>query len=584
MKLSLKFALITALLLFATSAVSAWVLIQHQEKAMQDEVRQRALTVLSFGEACRAYTNKQLRPKINNLVKKHQEEMVFEAQSATFVARGTFEELRQRLPEYSFREASLNPLNLVNRASPEEERLIRQFAVDPELKEVTGFAQRYGREYFYVARPIRVEKRCLECHHSPETAPPDVVARYGSQHGYGWKEGEANSALLVSVPSQDIREQQVAIVWKVGGTFAGAGVILFGAIYFLFEFLVNRRLRRAAAVMGQVAAGGSADARLDDKNRDELGVLAEAFNSMSGTLHQSQVGLEERVRARTVELARANEKLEEEARARQRVDGEAQRARAMAEAADNAKSQFLARTSQQVRGPLHEVLRSLDRLQKSNPGGTPPEAVQQAAASANAALTLIDDLNDFAQLEVGNLQVSLVEFDLRHILERAVKGPAARAATKGIKLSTDLGPDTPLLLSGDPLRLRQVLFSLVDNAVKFTSRGEVKVRVAVEGRVERSVRLRFDVSDTGIGIPGWKKEALFEPDTDEEGREAGGIGLGLRLGSRLVELMGGRLQVESQLGQGSAFFFTLPFTVVTQPRQRLSHQGVVSPSGLRQKV
>src|SRR5262249_17822516 len=158
--------------------------------------------------------------------------------------------------------------------------------------------------YFYVARPIRVEKRCLECHHSPETAPADVVARYGSQHGYGWKEGEANSAILVSVPSQDVREQQAAMMGKVGATFPGAGGLPFGAIFFLFEFLTNRRLRRAAAVMEQVAAGRAVDARLEDRGRDELGVLADAFNSMATTLHHSRVGLEERVTERTAELAR----------------------------------------------------------------------------------------------------------------------------------------------------------------------------------------------------------------------------------------------------------------------------------------
>jgi hypothetical protein len=194
MKLPAKTPAVLVLLFAATVVAASWLLARQQETAVQAGVVERARAVLSFGEACRGYARETLSP----VVRQHTDRLIFEANSATFVARGTFEALRKRMPEYPFREASLNPLNPANQADAEEETLIRRFQADPSLPEVTGFLGKGENEKFYVARPVAVKATCLECHHSPQTAPPEVVRRYGDRHGYGWKEGEVKSAVMVA--------------------------------------------------------------------------------------------------------------------------------------------------------------------------------------------------------------------------------------------------------------------------------------------------------------------------------------------------------------------------------------------------
>src|SRR5262249_51853877 len=156
------------------------------------EVVERSQLVLSFGEACREYARETLSPA----VRKEARSLIFEADSATFVARGTFEAFNKRKPAYTFREASLNPLNPTNRPDAQEEELIRRLQDDPLLEELRGFYSKDGHEQFFVARPIVVQSVCLQCHDTPQSAPREVVDRYGTHSGFGWKVGEINSALL----------------------------------------------------------------------------------------------------------------------------------------------------------------------------------------------------------------------------------------------------------------------------------------------------------------------------------------------------------------------------------------------------
>jgi methyl-accepting chemotaxis protein len=276
MRLSLKFTLIILSVLALTMGAGALVLIKQQRQALDKEARTRAQTVLSFGEAARDYARNTLSPAVS----KHTKDLVFEANSATFVARGTFEELRKRQPEYSFREASLNPLNEVHRADAEEQKIIARFQNEPGLEEVSGYRVKDGHEQFYIARPIPVKKVCLQCHDTPERAPKEVVERYGREHGYGWKEGDRNSAIMVSVPAEDLRAAQAAAMWKVGGIFAVATAVLAGLIYLSFELLINRRLRRTADVMHEVAEQPTTRKRLSDPSTDEIGGMSRSINTM----------------------------------------------------------------------------------------------------------------------------------------------------------------------------------------------------------------------------------------------------------------------------------------------------------------
>src|SRR5262249_11989487 len=191
-------------LLLAALGGTAWLLIAHQERELRGQVLHRARAALTFGEACREYARETLSPAVQARTRG----LVFEANSATFVARGVFAAVRKRMPEYSFREAALNPLNPANRADPEEEALIRHFQADPGLGEVSGYRRGDGGEFFYVARPIPVKQECLKCHGSPAQAPPELVRRYGDRHGYGWKEGEVGAPVIVLGPPGDLRAPQ----------------------------------------------------------------------------------------------------------------------------------------------------------------------------------------------------------------------------------------------------------------------------------------------------------------------------------------------------------------------------------------
>jgi PAS domain S-box-containing protein len=305
-----KFSGAILLLLAAVLGATAVFLIGHQRAAMLQGLQARAHSVLCFGEACRDYARQVLSPAVHKAFPGPDAPLIFEADSATFVARGTFDFLRQRLPDYSFREAALNPLNPANQADPTERALVERFQQETGLEEVSGFRERDGREEFFVARPIRVRKECLACHHSPETAPPELVERYGTDHGYGWQEGEVAAALIVAVPAEDIQARQTAIVWKVFTILGGVAVLLVVLIHLLFARLVNRRLRHASTVMEQVARDPLADVRLPTTPGDELGELSATFNVMADSLRDSHRSLEKRVEERTAELTRVNRNLE----------------------------------------------------------------------------------------------------------------------------------------------------------------------------------------------------------------------------------------------------------------------------------
>ena len=337
-------------------------------------------------------------------------------------------------------------------------------------------------------------------------------------------------------------------------------VILAALLSSRLQRLLARPITELANTISEITENQQYDRHVRKFDNDEIGQLYDCFNEMlmqinerDQRLQQHRENLEAAVEERTQELDVTNQELKENI-------SELHEAKEAALDAAKAKSAFLANMSHEIRTPMNGVLGMLELLRDTQVDKVQRDFLETAYSSADSLLSIINDILDFSKIEAGKMEIESIDMGASGITEDVCTLLAGKAREKGLELNCFTDVDLPNILKGDPVRLRQVLTNLVGNAVKFTTEGEIVVRVNVLSRNQSSAKVEFSVEDTGIGIPADIIPNLFSAFTQADGsttRKFGGTGLGLTISRQLVQLMGSDITVTSAEGLGSTFAFTL---------------------------
>jgi len=358
--------------------------------------------------------------------------------------------------------------------------------------------------------------------------------------------------------------------WMIISVTVSSLILLF--IIDIMARKVIKPIRELWEVVMKVQSGDE-KARFFSKSKDEIAHLGFALNTMLDTINKHRFRLEEVVEERTQALTLANQQMRQEIEQRKKAQEMANKMALEAEIANKAKSVFLANMSHEIRTPMNAVINMTEFVLDTQLSDRQREYLTIIKTSGITLLGIINDILDLSKIESGKLELEKTSFYLQDVFHSIADMFRGKISEKGVEFIIDIASNVPNNLIGDPLRFKQIIVNLTNNAIKFTNSGEIYIQVMIAHKLQNETQLVVSVMDTGIGISQQSMKKLFTPFSQADSsttRKFGGTGLGLTICKQLVELMGGKIWAESKEGKGSTFSFTANFGVETETKDSIN--------------
>ncbi len=571
LKLGTQFTLLLTLIFLGGIILSGVTLSEAMQRKAEDEITTKAEILTQTMNAVRSYTSDHVAPLLQDqlaIAPAFISEVV-----PAYSAKEVFNNFRAQ-PEYEdffYKEATLNPTNLEDKADEFEARLVEQFQAQPDMAKLSGYRNVAGQDLFFTSRPLKVSAAsCLQCHGRPEAAPKSQLATFGDQNGYGWQLGSVVAAQTIYVPS--------SAVFAKGRQYLVLTMGIFISIFTMLSLLVSQLLKRRVispvkqltSIAQRLTTGSVTAKRVSEfdspkihriaRRADEPGQLARAFQHMAQEVASREQNLAQAVEKRTHQLAKSMKV--------------AQSATAQAKEANATKSKFLANMSHELRTPLNAIIgyseMLVEEMTDASSRALVPD-VQKIHGAGKHLLGLINNILDLSKVEAGKMELFLETFAIAPLLKEVTDTLRPLVAKNHNTLVINC-PDDIGTMTADVTKLRQSLFNLLSNASKFTENGTITLEVQ---QIEKGW-IDFRVSDTGIGMNPEQQAKLFHSFSQADAsttRKYGGTGLGLVITQQFCELMGGQIKVKSDAGRGTTFTIRLPERV-----QPLLVEGAIAPT------